>query len=233
MHKTILSLAAAVVLEAASAPLAAAEPTEPAPGAVYNYILGFQVTDRVLQRLGQNGVERSDPDLRAGIEDRLGGKDPRFSEEQVMAAVRTLKAEHEAKTAAQAQASRAEGEAFLAENAKREGIRVLPSGLQYLESEPGTGAQPSADSVVVVHYRGTHINGEEFDSSYARGEPAKFPASGVIPGFREALLNMHEGAKWRIFVPSDLAYGEKGAGDRIGPNETLIFDLELIEVVKN
>jgi FKBP-type peptidyl-prolyl cis-trans isomerase FklB len=233
VHKTMLSLTAGLILGAAATPLAAAEPAEPPPGAIYNYFLGYQVIDRMLHRLGQNGVERSDPDLRAGIEDRLGGKDPRFSQDQVMAAVQTLQAEHEAKVKAEAEAKRAEGEAFLAENAKRDGVKVLPSGLQYLESRPGTGAQPTAESMVVVNYRGTHINGEEFDSSYARGEPAKFPASGVIPGFREALLNMREGAKWRIFVPSDLAYGEKGAGDRIGPNETLIFDLELIEVVKD
>jgi FKBP-type peptidyl-prolyl cis-trans isomerase FklB len=126
--------------------------------------------------------------------------------------------------------NKADGEKFLAENAKKEGVKTLPSGLQYKEIAPGTGKSPKATDTVTTHYKGTLIDGTEFDSSHKRGQPATFQVSGVIPGWTEALQSMKEGAKWQLFVPSNLAYGERGAGREIGPNAALIFEVELISV---
>ena len=126
--------------------------------------------------------------------------------------------------------NRQQGEAFLATNAQVEGVVTLPSGLQYKIIREGTGKQPTASDTVTVHYRGTLIDGAEFDSSYSRGQPATFPVNGVIQGWVEALQLMKEGAKWQLFIPPELAYGERGAGRDIGPNATLIFDVELLTV---
>ena len=126
---------------------------------------------------------------------------------------------------------RAEGEAFLAENKKKSGVVVLPSGLQYEVLIEGKGKKPAATDRVECHYHGTLINGEVFDSSVERGEPAVFGVNQVIPGWVEALQLMPEGSKWRLFIPSDLAYGENGAGGKIAPNSTLIFDVELLKVL--
>lgn len=128
------------------------------------------------------------------------------------------------------QENKAAGEAFLAENAKKPGVKTTASGLQYEVLTEGSGAAPKASDNVTVHYRGTTINGEEFDSSYGRGEPLTFPLNRVIPGWTEGLQLMKEGAKYRLYIPSDLAYGERGAGGVIGPNATLIFDVELIKI---
>lgn len=127
--------------------------------------------------------------------------------------------------------NRAEGEAFLAENKKKSGVVVLPSGLQYEVLTEGKGKKPAATDRVQCHYHGTLINGEVFDSSIERGEPAVFGVSQVIPGWVEALQLMPEGSKWRLFIPSDLAYGENGAGGKIASNSTLIFDVELLKVL--
>ena len=127
--------------------------------------------------------------------------------------------------------NRAEGEAFLAENKKKSGVVVLPSGLQYEVLTEVKGKKPAATDRVQCHYHGTLINGEVFDSSIERGEPAVFGVSQVIPGWVEALQLMPEGSKWRLFIPSDLAYGENGAGGKIAPNSTLIFDVELLKVL--
>ena len=127
--------------------------------------------------------------------------------------------------------NRAEGEAFLAENKKKSGVVVLPSGLQYEVLTEGKGKKPAATDRVQCHYHGTLINGEVFDSSIERGEPAVFGVSQVIPGWVEALQLMPEGSKWRLFIPSDLAYGENGEGGKIAPNSTLIFDVELLKVL--
>jgi FKBP-type peptidyl-prolyl cis-trans isomerase FklB len=124
-------------------------------------------------------------------------------------------------------------EAFMAENAGKEGIVALPSGLQYKVLVEGTGKTPDKDDTVTVNYRGTLIDGKEFDSSYKRGEPATFPLYGVIPGWTEALQLMKEGAKWQLFNPSVLAYGESGAGRDIPPNSCLIFEVELISIQQN
>jgi len=128
--------------------------------------------------------------------------------------------------------NRREGQAFLEENGKKEGVVTLPSRLQYRVVEEGKGATPDPSDWVTVHYRGTLLDGTVFDSSFSQGEPETLRVSGVIPGWREALLLMREGARWELFIPSELAYGDQGAATVIGPNSTLIFEVELLEVKK-
>ncbi len=130
------------------------------------------------------------------------------------------------------EANKAAGEQFLAENAKRPGVVTLPSGLQYEVIKEGDGPSPTEEDEVTVHYHGTLIDGTVFDSSVERGEPATFPVSGVIPGWVEALQLMKVGSKWKLFIPAELAYGERGAGGAIGPNEVLIFEVELLGIEK-
>jgi FKBP-type peptidyl-prolyl cis-trans isomerase FklB len=127
--------------------------------------------------------------------------------------------------------NKAEGEKFLAENKKKEGVVTLPSGLQYKVIKSGTGKTPKATDTVLAHYTGTLINGTKFDSSVDRGEPTQFPVNGVIKGWTEALQLMKEGDKWNLFSPSDLAYGPRGVNQLIGPNTTLVFEVELIKVI--
>jgi FKBP-type peptidyl-prolyl cis-trans isomerase len=122
------------------------------------------------------------------------------------------------------------GKKFLEENGKKEGVKTTSSGLQYKILKEGAGRSPKASDTVVVHYKGTLINGKEFDSSYQRGEPATFPLSGVIKGWTEGLLYLREGGKAMLYIPSELAYGSRGAGADIGPNETLIFEVELVKI---
>ncbi|GAB4175770.1 MAG: FKBP-type peptidyl-prolyl cis-trans isomerase [Wenzhouxiangellaceae bacterium] len=136
----------------------------------------------------------------------------------------------EAKRAEEAQRNLEEGQAFLAANAQKDGVKVTDSGLQYRVIEEGTGASPSATDRVTVHYRGRLINGVEFDSSYQRGEPATFALNQVIPGWTEGLQLMKEGGKYELYIPPELAYGERGAPGAIGPNSTLIFEVELLDV---
>ncbi len=133
-------------------------------------------------------------------------------------------------TSLMAQSALENGQKFLAENAKRPEVKTTDSGLQYEVLTEGTGKSPKATDTVEVNYRGTTINGNEFDSSYKRGESIEFPLNGVIPGWTEGVQLMKEGAKYRFYIPSELAYGKRGAGGAIGPDETLIFDVELIEV---
>lgn len=178
-----------------------------------------------------------DPDaLLLGLQDSLAGKELRLSDEEMVSAVQAFQEEMQAKMIAEmenlAASNKAAGDAFLAENAKQEGVMVTASGLQYKVLEAGAGDAPGPADVATVHYRGTLIDGTQFDSSYDRGEPATFPVAGVIPGWTEALQLMKPGAKWQIFIPAELAYGERGAGQDIGPNATLLFDVELISVDK-
>ena len=130
----------------------------------------------------------------------------------------------------QAEENLSQGEAFLAENGKREGVVSLPSGLQYEVIHDGNGETPGNTDTVVTHYRGTLIDGKEFDNSHRRGEPASFPVNRVISGWTEALQLMTVGPKWKLFIPANLAYGERGAGKVIGPHATLIFEIELLEI---
>lgn len=176
-----------------------------------------------------------DPDLLLmGLKDTLAGKEPQLTEEEMVQEIQNFQQEMQVKMAAEmeekAAENKASGEAFLAENAKQEGVVVTESGLQYKIIEPGQGDTPGPADVATVHYRGTLIDGTQFDSSYDRGQPASFPVGGVIPGWSEALQLMKPGAKWQLYIPAELAYGERGAGQDIGPNSTLLFEVELISV---
>jgi FKBP-type peptidyl-prolyl cis-trans isomerase FklB len=176
-----------------------------------------------------------DPELVVrGVRDAQVGAEPLMTPEEMREALTELKRQAAA-TAKQrrdelARKNLAEGEAFLAENAAKRGVTTLPSGLQYQVLAEGSGDPPAATDGVSVNYRGTLIDGTEFDSSYARGEPATFRLDGVIPGWTEGLQLMRPGAKYRLFVPAELAYGESSAGAKIGPNSTLIFEVELLSV---
>jgi FKBP-type peptidyl-prolyl cis-trans isomerase len=141
-------------------------------------------------------------------------------------------AELQARAAEIGDKNKADGQKFMKENAKKEGVKTTASGLQYEVLTKGQGATPTVDDKVTVNYRGTLVDGTEFDSSYKRGEPVSFPVSGVIAGWTEALQLMQEGDKFRLVIPSDLAYGERGAGQLIGPGSTLVFEVELIKVEK-
>ncbi len=172
-----------------------------------------------------------------GIEDALDGVDPAISSEQVAEVTQRvgtlIREEQGAEFEAMTESNRVEGEAYLASNAERDGVTTTASGLQYevlREGEAG-GAQPTAADQVSIHYRGTLIDGTEFDSSYSRGQPAQFGVMGVIPGFSEGLQLMTVGSHYRFVIPSDMAYGPQGTGSDIGPNSTLIFEIELLEVL--
>ena len=169
-----------------------------------------------------------------GIEDALQSNDPAIPREELQTVLQTfgqeIQASAEEARAVEAEANATAGEVYLAENAQREGVTVTESGLQYEVLREGEGASPTREDEVRLHYRGTLIDGTEFDSSY-EGEPVVFNAGRLIAGFTEALLLMQEGAHYRIVIPSDLAYGPAGQGE-IGPNATLVFEIELFEVVE-
>ncbi len=162
-----------------------------------------------------------------GIEDSLKGNKPLLTQEEAATVRSDLFKRIQEELA---EKNLKEGEAFLAENKNKEGVVTTASGLQYIVLKEGDGATPEATEQVTVHYRGTLLDGTEFDSSYSRGQPATFPVRGVIAGWTEALQLMKVGSKYRLFIPSKLAYGERGAGQRIGPNATLIFEVELLDI---
>jgi FKBP-type peptidyl-prolyl cis-trans isomerase FklB len=176
-----------------------------------------------------------DPDMFArGVKDVMTGTKTALTADemlQITSAFQKETAEKQAvKMKAVAEKNKKEGEAFLAENKKKGGVKTLPSGLQYKVIKEGKGPKPKLTDTVTTNYRGTLIDGTEFDSSYKRGQPTKFPVNGVIPGWTEALQLMKVGSKWQIFIPANLAYGERGAGNVIGANQTLVFEIELISV---
>ena len=170
----------------------------------------------------------------AGIRDGMAGNDPAVPQSEIQAALQALSeqvnAEEMERMTAEGEANAAAGEAFLAENASKEGVVVTESGLQYEILREGEGAAPGPGDQVTIHYKGTLIDGTQFDSSYDRGEPATFSTAGVIPGFSEGLQLMTVGSQYRFFIPSGLGYGPGGSGPVIGPNATLIFEVELLEI---
>ncbi|MGC2697183.1 MAG: FKBP-type peptidyl-prolyl cis-trans isomerase [Candidatus Angelobacter sp.] len=176
-----------------------------------------------------------DPDVLAqGLKDAMAGGKTKLTDDEVKATLIQLQTEMRGKQEEQmkqaTENNKKEGEAFLAANKTKAGVVTLPSGLQYKILTEGKGPKPTASDTVVCNYRGTLINGTEFDSSYKRGEPATFPVGGVIKGWTEALQLMPVGSKWQLFIPSEMAYGARGAGGEIGPNATLIFEVELISI---
>jgi len=170
-----------------------------------------------------------------GLRDALSGSKTAMTEDEMKAAVQQLgtefRAAQEAKAKEAGAANRKEGEAFLTANKSKEGVKTLPSGLQYKVLTEGSGPKPTANDTVTVNYRGTLIDGKEFDSSYKRGQPASFPVTGVIKGWTEALQLMPVGSKWQLFIPPDLAYGDSPRpGGDIAPGDTLIFEVELLSI---
>ncbi len=188
-----------------------------------SYALGMSIGHQLQQ---MNATDLNIDDFAQAITDVFNG-DAKLSDAEAKAAVQDF---FSRKAEEQAKAAKAEGENFLAENAKKEGVKTLPSGLQYKVLREGDGRKPSATDKVECHYEGTLINGEVFDSSYRRGETATFGLNQVIKGWTEGLQLMQEGAKYRFFIPYNLAYGEHGAGQSIPPYAALIFDVELIKV---
>jgi FKBP-type peptidyl-prolyl cis-trans isomerase FklB len=193
-----------------------------------SYGIGRQMGDQ----LASNPFEGvSAAAVAQGVMDALNGVDMPYSNEDMQNAFEEINTRMQAKEAVKHKALAGAGEAFLAENAKKAGITVTASGLQYEVITQGTGAIPTATSKVKTHYHGTLIDGTVFDSSVKRGQPIDFPVNGVIAGWTEALQLMPVGSKWRLYVPHNLAYGERGAGASIAPFSTLIFDVELIDIV--
>lgn len=196
-----------------------------------SYILGANVASQFVSQEMEVDIDA----FTLGFEDVILERDSRLSEESVREIISAYQEEEAARMEEAyqvvADANTQEGQEFLAANAEEEGVVVLDSGLQYRVIEAGEGATPGAEDLVEVDYRGRLIDGTEFDSSYQRGVPATFGVNQVIPGWTEALQLMQEGAKWEVFIPSDLAYGPGGTGGLIGPNATLIFEVELHKVL--
>jgi len=205
--------------------------------------LSYMVGSNMAKQFKRDDVAIDFDSLKLGVDDAMADKESRLSEELVQETIATLQArgqkrqeeEQAAQQKEQAEASeknKTEGAAYLAANGAKEGVVTTESGLQYKELVAGEGAKAEYSDTVSVHYKGMLTDGTTFDSSYERNEPATFPVAGVIPGWIEALQLMDVGDKWELTIPSDLAYGESGAGASIGPNSTLVFEVELLDVTK-
>jgi len=193
----------------------------------FSYTMGYQ--------MGLSLQQRSDMDLDTEIlvqalRDALSGAQPKLSRSEMDAAIAARRQKLEGERREQAKANLERSEKFLEENQQREEVTVTDSGLQYEVLSEGQGESPGESDTVVVHYEGSTVDGKVFDSSYERDEPATLPLNGVIKGWQEGLQLMKEGAKYKLYVPADLAYGDAGAGGRIGPNQALVFEVELLEI---
>jgi FKBP-type peptidyl-prolyl cis-trans isomerase len=197
-----------------------------------SYSIGYQVG----QSLVRDGVEVDLDLLIQGLRDAVSDTEPRLTDEEMRSLIVELRERSRKEQLRKVQElivkNAEESKEFLERNAKEEGVRTTQSGLQYVVLKEGEGESPGLEDMVTVHYRGTFIDGEEFDSSYARGEPASFQTDGVIKGWTEVLQMMKVGSKWKVFVPPDLAYGRGGMGERIPPNKVLAFEIELLAVQK-
>lgn len=196
-----------------------------------SYAIGFDMGSS----LKKNDLDIDADVLGKAIKDVLSGSKTLMTEQEVkttlMALQKDMQAKQQAKTKSLGEKNKKEGEVFLAQNKTRKGVKTLESGLQYKVLTAGKGKSPKASDTVTVNYRGTLIDGTEFDSSYKRGQPASFPVGGVIKGWTEALQLMKEGSKWQLFIPADLAYGESGTpGGPVGPNAVLLFEVELLSI---
>lgn len=191
-----------------------------------SYAFGYQMGENM-----KPGAKDLDPAAFArGLQDAMSGSKAALSPQDREAAIGKYREQMNQKQQAAAEENRKRGDAYLAQNQKKAGVKVLASGVQYKVTKEGNGKSPQPSDTVSVHYRGTLINGTEFDSSYKRNEPAVFPVNAVIRGWQEVLPLMKEGAKWEVAIPATMAYGDRGAGGMIGPNETLLFEIELLSV---
>ena len=193
-----------------------------------SYIIGTQIGSSIKTQ----GIEIDIEMLISGLKDALAGKELAFSEEESKQAMMVFRKRMIEKQAAERAQQAAKNQAFLEANKTKEGVKVLPSGLQYKVITEGTGESPKAEDKVRTHYRGRLIDGTEFDSSYKSNKPSEFPVNRVIKGWTEALQLMKVGSKWELFIPAELAYGERGQPPVIPPNATLIFEIELLDIVK-
>jgi FKBP-type peptidyl-prolyl cis-trans isomerase FklB len=195
-----------------------------------SYSIGMNIGNNLKRQL----IDVNPDALTQGLKDALSGGKALMTEKEVNDTLKTFQQELRAKRTEQlkklSEKNKKEGDVFLAENKKKKDIITLPSGLQYKVIKEGTGEKPEITDTVTVDYRGTLINGTEFDSSYKRGKPATFPVNGVIAGWSEALQLMKVGSEWQLFIPPNLAYGERAVGRDIGPNATLIFDIKLLSI---
>jgi FKBP-type peptidyl-prolyl cis-trans isomerase len=202
----------------------------------FSYIMGLEVGSRMQQQFQHQGIDADMELVTMGIMDATSGKEPSLSKEEIQETMKKMsekmqekQKEMAAQMEAQGKKNEEEGKKFLEQNGKKDGVVTTESGLQYKILEKGNGPKPTVDDTVTVNYRGTLLDGTEFDSSYKRGEPAVFPVNAVIPGWTEVLQLMPEGSKWEVYIPSDLAYGPGGAGGKIGPHATLVFEIELLK----
>lgn len=238
MRSTTAGIIAALALTAcqpAEAPPAADEPAAEIDLTDDMTKVSYAIGVDMANSLKRGEIETNVDALNAGIRDTLGDGEPLMSEEDVATTLREFRTSQREAAAerrrTEGESNEAEGAAFLEENGQREGVTTTESGLQYEVLETGDGgAKPGPTDRVTVNYRGTLIDGEEFDSSYSRGEPASFRVNGVIRGWTEALQLMSVGDKYKLFIPGDLAYGPRGSGAKIGPNAVLVFEVELLEI---
>lgn len=229
--KWMVGMAAAGILAAQAG--AAEAPALKTEAEKVSYIIGVDMS----RNMKRQGVDIHVDPFAQGMRDALADAPLKMTDEDIQKTMQAFQEKMMRKQQEMAKASseagdlrKKEGEAFLAENGKKEGVVSLPSGLQYKVIAMGEGPKPTDGSSVECHYRGTLIDGKEFDSSYKRGRPATFPVNGVIAGWTEALKLMPVGSKWQLFIPAQLGYGARGAGADIGPNETLIFEIELLGI---
>ena len=192
----------------------------------YSYAIGYQFAQNLK---GQN-VTVDGEALAQAVKDVLNDKDPKITEQQMQESMQKMYESRRAKMEKEAEENKTKGAAFLEENKGKDGVKTTDSGLQYKVLSEGDGKKPSENDTVSVHYKGTLINGDEFDSSYKRNQPAEFPVKAVIPGWTEALQLMKTGAKYQLWIPSELAYGERGRPN-IPPNSVLVFEVELLDIV--
>ncbi|WP_372737491.1 FKBP-type peptidyl-prolyl cis-trans isomerase [Neptunomonas sp.] len=227
MKKTLLAMAVASSLVVIPAAQAVELETD---NQKVSYSLGLVLGEKLKLDLEEMDLDAFHKGIKAIYEETTPLMDSQQVGETMQAFQMKKMEEQRQEVAKLAQANLDEGQKFLAENAKKSGVKTTDSGLQYEETQAGTGKQPTVTDTVKVHYRGTLIDGTEFDSSYARDEPVSFPLNGVIPGWTEGLQLMKEGGKAKLAIPAELAYGPGGMGNAIGPNSALLFEVELLEV---
>ncbi len=241
MKLNLLSLTVTLAFAALASAQEASTPAGPAtksgppldPAALKDKVSYFYGAD-VARSFQDNKVDISMESFLQGLKDTVDKKPSKYTNEELEAAMnqfaQAMVAKQQKDTTEAAQKNSVESDKFLAANAKRDGVTTTASGLQYEIIKKGDGAKPAASDTVTVHYHGTLVNGKVFDSSVDRKEPATFPVGGVIPGWVEALQLMPLGSKWKLFIPSKLAYGDRGAGPEIGPGSALIFEVELLKI---
>ena len=205
----------------------AGDPLASVPMDKVSYFIGRNIG----KNMASQGFKPMVDKLTEGLSDAIAGKDSKIPEEELKAAMEKFSAAMQAVDAQKRAESAKKGEQYLVENGKKKGVTTTASGLQYEVVKAAEGPKPAATDTVKVHYKGTLTNGEEFDSSYSRNEPATFPLNGVIPGWTEGVQLMNKGSKFKFVIPGKLAYGEQGSPPKIGPNETLVFEVELLDIV--